>query len=163
MNYVMLKVWIGFNSSQSLWQIQNAHPVLSKPPTALPSCTPSTLSLWLTVLNSKPWCWLPRETHYTFPPGHGSALQPSLRTALCRYWALTSVRRSGLHAIRPWLVVLATLWWNGFSTKVTTAESLSTFRKRVKTHFFKEYFTCPSSLPPSSTWTWYGCLVPLCP
>ncbi|KAI7908531.1 reverse transcriptase, partial [Pyricularia oryzae] len=62
----------------------------------------------------------------------GRLVAPSLRGPCCRS------TRSRLFS------VLAPQWWNELPTDVRTAESLPIFRRRLKTHLFKNYYpvTC---------------------
>ena len=46
-------------------------------------------------------------------------------------------------------IVMAPRWWNDLPVDVRTAETLSTFKRRLKTHLFRLHLSLPPSLPPS--------------
>ena len=65
-------------------------------------------------------------------------------STLCYLWTSGAPRPSHLHISRL-LSVLAPRWWNDLPVDVRTAETLSTFKCRLKTHLFRLHL----SLPPS--------------
>ena len=69
----------------------------------------------------------------------------SLRSATSGRLVAPPLRGSCSRSMRSRLFsVLAPQWWNELPTDVRTAESLPIFRRRLKTHLFKNHYSPPS-------------------
>ena len=87
---------------------------------------------------------------WTLVRPHGPERAPCSSTSAGRL-VPPSLRANKCHSAKSWLFsVLEPQWWNEVPTNVRTAESLSIFNKRLKTHLFGLHLD-PSwheSLPP---------------
>ena len=115
------------------------------------SLTSTGCLLWL-ASNSRHWCLHTKQSRDQPPLTSNSSSDPTHLPDLYAPLPLDVWRPPARHTCTSrsrLLSVLAPRWWNDLPVDVRTAETLTTFKGRLKIHLFRLHLSLPPSLPPS--------------